>query len=190
MINENLQYLWDNKGCRQTKTYSDGSSADILWRCSLTDNSKVITRVESVDYSMFVLGYANNYLPENFYLDYAVVTNPAEPTTVEPITTEPTTMPPTTTEKPVAGLNDIFENAVDFWNTYRDPANGFYCDFQMTNDAARCGDYSYWGTFFFGASSTGLGLVMDAIQAKTNLLTHEVAMARALEVRNNDIMLL
>lgn len=72
MINDNLQYLWDNGGCRSTKHYWDGTSADFLWRCSLTDPTTKITRVESVDFSTFVLGYALNYLPENFYFDYSI----------------------------------------------------------------------------------------------------------------------
>ena len=55
-----------------TGTARHDASADFLWRCSLTDPTTKITRVESVDFSTFVLGYALNYLPENFYFDYSI----------------------------------------------------------------------------------------------------------------------
>ena len=69
-INEKLRYLWDHQGCLYTKTYEDGTTAKVLWRCSLKRPTEKTSGVEAVDWWTMVMGYSMNYLPKNFFHTY------------------------------------------------------------------------------------------------------------------------
>ena len=71
-ILDNLNWLFDNGICRYTKNYDDGSFANVLWRCSVSDSEWRANRPTSIDFSSMVLGYATVYLDEYFFETFAI----------------------------------------------------------------------------------------------------------------------
>ncbi|CAK0825836.1 unnamed protein product [Prorocentrum cordatum] len=62
-----LRHMYANNTCRYKKDLADGSSPQFLWRCSITWPDYRAHRVESIDFSTMVLGFAQQYLPSDFY---------------------------------------------------------------------------------------------------------------------------
>ena len=77
-INEKLDYLWENEACTYTKTYADGVEAKLMWRCSLVEPMNKLHKIEAIDFSTFITGYAMNYLPDNFFHTYGTSTGPED----------------------------------------------------------------------------------------------------------------
>ena len=175
MINENLQYLWDNEGCVYTKTFADGTTAKLLWQCSLTNPTAKFENVIAYHYALFILGYATNFLPKNFYATYAV--DAVEPT----------------------GHNELFLNAITFWNNFRDESNGLYCNAMYFTNDRKCGteggptwcrtnqvgvqNCNYSIETYYGLTVTAWGIIADVMQAELGLLTSVEAKERILQVQ-------
>jgi len=62
-----LRHMYSNNICRYEKRLVDGSAPKFLWRCSITWPDERAGRVESVDFSTMVFGFAQQYLPSGFY---------------------------------------------------------------------------------------------------------------------------
>jgi hypothetical protein len=62
-----LRYMYSNNICRYEKPLEDGSAPKFLWRCSIMWPGERANRVESVDFSTMVFGFAQQYLPSGFY---------------------------------------------------------------------------------------------------------------------------
>ena len=71
-INDDLQWMYDNDVCAYDKPFSDGSTAKVLWRCSVSPGYSdwKANRPTGVDYATMLFGYATNFLPEGFYEQY------------------------------------------------------------------------------------------------------------------------
>jgi len=65
-INSQLEWMYENDVC----TYPV-SPYKILWRCSVKKPDWKSGNVDSIDFSTMILGYATNFLPDNFYNTYA-----------------------------------------------------------------------------------------------------------------------
>ena len=48
-----------------------GPEHRILWRCSIVQEAWRCPSVDSIDFSTMILGFATNFLPDNFYNTYA-----------------------------------------------------------------------------------------------------------------------
>ena len=70
-INAQLEWLYTNDVCAYETELSDGRKPKILWRCSVRLPDWRAPSMDSIDYSTMILGYATNFLPENFYYTYA-----------------------------------------------------------------------------------------------------------------------
>lgn len=73
-------------------------------------------------------------------------------------------------------LDEVFNNSAEFWNAYRDPTNGLYCDTLSLNDNIVCGPPS---NTRYSSASTGMGLVADCVFAELGLLTKAEAADRS-----------
>ena len=170
MINSNLQYLWENGAGKLTKTFSDGTTASILWRGALTNPDTKIQRVESYHYSLFILGYATNFLPSDFYQTYAVdMPKPGRSTKSE--------------------LNPMIIDQLEYWDRFRNPENGMWCNFLKVGTDWVCGDYAsmtgaeYWAAELYHSGTIGWGLITDTARVEAGSLTYEEGKARVLQVR-------
>ena len=65
-INSQLEWMYENDVCAYPV-----SPYKILWRCSVKKSDWRSPSVDSIDFSTMILGYATNFLPDNFYNDYA-----------------------------------------------------------------------------------------------------------------------
>ena len=70
-INVQLEWLYTKDVCAYQTDLSDGSERNILWRCSVRLPNWRAPSMDSIDYSTMILGYATNFLPEDFYHTYA-----------------------------------------------------------------------------------------------------------------------
>ena len=71
-VKYNLDWLYENGVCSYTKNYVDGTAANVLWRCSVSDSQWTADRPTSVDFTFMVMGYAIEYLGDDFYENYAI----------------------------------------------------------------------------------------------------------------------
>jgi hypothetical protein len=62
-----LRHMYSNDICRYEKPLPSGGAPKFLWRCSITSPDWRAGRVESVDFSTMVFGFAQQYLPSDFY---------------------------------------------------------------------------------------------------------------------------
>ena len=67
-INDQLEWLYSNGVCAYETELPDGRKPKILWRCSVRLPDWRSPSVDSIDFSTMILGYATNFLPENFYV--------------------------------------------------------------------------------------------------------------------------
>ena len=71
VINEQLEWLYTNEVCAYETRLPDGNKPKILWRCSVRLPDWRVPSVDSIDFSTMILGYATNFLSDDFYLTYA-----------------------------------------------------------------------------------------------------------------------
>ena len=65
-INSQLEWMYENNVCAYQVVQHK-----ILWRCSVTKSDWKSGSVDSIDFSTMILGYATNFLPDDFYNKYA-----------------------------------------------------------------------------------------------------------------------
>ena len=65
-INSQLEWMYENNVCAYQVVQHK-----ILWRCSVTKPDWKSGSVDSIDFSTMILGYATNFLPDDFYNKYA-----------------------------------------------------------------------------------------------------------------------
>jgi len=70
-INNQLEWLYKNDVCSYPVPLGNGTTYKVLWRCSVKKQSWRCPSIDSIDFSTSILGYASNFLPTNFYNDYA-----------------------------------------------------------------------------------------------------------------------
>jgi len=72
-INAQIEWMAVEGVCAYEPTLPDGRSPTVLWRCSAKSGHSDwrAASVDSIDYATFVLGYATNLLPDDFYQKYA-----------------------------------------------------------------------------------------------------------------------
>ena len=70
-INDQLMWLYKNDVCAYPVHLPDGSTPKVRWSCSVKQSDWRAGSMDSIDFSTMVLGYASNFLPENFYNKYA-----------------------------------------------------------------------------------------------------------------------
>lgn len=70
-INEKLSWLYENEVCTYQKVLPSGLHVKIPWRCSIKNPTWRADHTDVIDFSTMVLGYAVNFLPDNFYSTYA-----------------------------------------------------------------------------------------------------------------------
>jgi len=70
-INSQLEWLYENDVCSYPVNLESGASYKVLWRCSVKKQAWECPSIDSIDFSTSILGYASNFLPENFYNNYA-----------------------------------------------------------------------------------------------------------------------
>jgi len=66
-INTRLAWLLDRDVCIYTKGLPSGARVRVPWRCSIRTPEWRAESADSIDFSTFVLGYAMNFLPDDFY---------------------------------------------------------------------------------------------------------------------------
>jgi hypothetical protein len=72
----------------------------------------------------------------------------------------------------------LLNHTFHFWNTYRDPYNGLYCDNIRFDIPERCGEVT---NRRYSSAAVGMGLVADCVFAEIGLLPREDAQTRALQ---------
>ena len=74
-INGQLEWMYENDVCAYPYNLGNweepGPEHKILWRCSIKKPEWRCPSVDSIDFSTMILGYATNFLPEQFYNQYA-----------------------------------------------------------------------------------------------------------------------
>ena len=70
-INTQLEWLYTNNVCAYETELEDGTKRKILWRCSVRLPDWRCPSMDSIDYSTMILGLATNFLPEQFYHNFA-----------------------------------------------------------------------------------------------------------------------
>ena len=65
-INSQLEWMYENDVCAYKV-----NDQKILWRCSVRQSEWRCPSVDSIDFSTMILGYSTNFLPDNFYNEYA-----------------------------------------------------------------------------------------------------------------------
>ena len=55
-VKYNLDWLYENDVCSYTKNYVDGTAANVLWRCSVSDSEWTADRPTSVDFTFYGYG--------------------------------------------------------------------------------------------------------------------------------------
>ncbi|CAE8585260.1 unnamed protein product [Polarella glacialis] len=76
-------------------------------------------------------------------------------------------------------LNEMFT----FWDAFRDPLTGLYCDSLYFGDSNSCGEDNN----LYSSAATGMGLIADCVFAELGLLSRSVANERALQTINSFI---
>eukprot|EP00930_Biecheleria_cincta_P050753 TRINITY_DN3592_c0_g1_i4.p1 TRINITY_DN3592_c0_g1~~TRINITY_DN3592_c0_g1_i4.p1 ORF type:complete len:696 (+),score=104.90 TRINITY_DN3592_c0_g1_i4:58-2145(+) len=76
-----------------------------------------------------------------------------------------------------ASADSQMRNLFRFWNTYRDQANGLYCDNVKLTDNQVCGKDNNQ----YSLASVGMGLVMNCIFAEIGLLPKTTAASQSLQ---------
>ena len=71
LINEQLEWLYTNDVCAYAVDLPDGTKPKILWRCSVRLPDWRCPSVDSIDFSTMILGYATNFLNQDFYNKFA-----------------------------------------------------------------------------------------------------------------------
>ena len=70
-INAQLETMYTNDICAYPVTLQSGEKPKILWRCSARVSDWRCPSVDSIDFSTMILGFASNFLPSDFYNEYA-----------------------------------------------------------------------------------------------------------------------
>ena len=70
-INDQLETMYTNDICAYPVTLQSGEKPKILWRCSARVPDWRCPSVDSIDFSTMILGFATNFLPADFYNQYA-----------------------------------------------------------------------------------------------------------------------
>ena len=70
-INAQLEMMYTNDICAYPVTLQSGEKPKILWRCSARVPDWRCPSVDSIDFSTMILGFATNFLPADFYNQYA-----------------------------------------------------------------------------------------------------------------------
>lgn len=70
-INADLAYLYDNDICTYELEMPDGTRPKVIWRCSVVQEDWRAESFDTIDFSTFLLGFATNFLPQDFYYSYA-----------------------------------------------------------------------------------------------------------------------
>ena len=70
-INDQLETMYTNDICAYPVTLHSGEKPKILWRCSARVPDWRCPSVDSIDFSTMILGFASNFLPADFYNEYA-----------------------------------------------------------------------------------------------------------------------
>lgn len=70
-INAQLETMYTNDICAYPVTLQSGEKPKILWRCSARVPDWRCPSVDSIDFSTMILGFATNFLPADFYNQYA-----------------------------------------------------------------------------------------------------------------------
>ena len=65
-INSQLEWMYENDVCAYPV-----NQQKILWRCSVKQSDWRSPSVDSIDFSTMILGYSTNFLPDDFYTNYA-----------------------------------------------------------------------------------------------------------------------
>jgi hypothetical protein len=73
--------------------------------------------------------------------------------------------------------DEIMNNLFLFWNAFRDPKTGLFCDTMSLNNDVVCGDHNNR----YSSASTGMGLVADCAFVEMGLLERAKAKERALQ---------
>jgi len=73
-VNQDIDWLYENDACTYEKTYKDGSTSKVLWRCSVHPNYSnwKANRPTSVDFGTMIFGYATNFLQPEFWDMYSI----------------------------------------------------------------------------------------------------------------------
>ena len=74
-INGQLEWMYENDVCAYPFNLGNweepGPEHKILWRCSVKQPDWRCPSLDSIDFSTMILGYATNFLPADFYQNYA-----------------------------------------------------------------------------------------------------------------------
>ena len=74
-INSQLEWMYENEVCAYPFNLGNweepGPEHKILWRCSVKQQDWRCPSVDSIDFSTMILGFATNFLPADFYKNYA-----------------------------------------------------------------------------------------------------------------------
>ena len=70
-INSQLEWMYENDVCAYPVHLETGAEHKILWRCSIKQQDWRCPSADSIDFSTMILGYATNFLPVDFYMNYA-----------------------------------------------------------------------------------------------------------------------
>lgn len=74
-------------------------------------------------------------------------------------------------------VDPLFHDAFLFWNAFRDPENGLYCDTISFDSTIVCGSNNNR----YSSAGTGMGLIADCVFAEIGLLNHSDAKQRTLK---------
>ena len=117
-------------------------------------------------YGLFVLGFAANFVPANFFETYAVdMSNEIV-------------------------INEMFENQLEYFDHVRNPNNGLWCDSMgATPTDWHCGDYAsesfenaFWGAKQYHGGACSWGMIADAGRVEIGEMTLADGYARTLQV--------
>ena len=132
-IMENLEYFYENDICLYER-----NGAKFLYRCGVKSGRTQDWKANIVharELSHMVFGFPEGMdegLPSTFFENYSIGNDFIEPTTPAAPTTEGTTTPFVAWE-----LNDRIRDLQVFYNSFRDPSNGQWCDHISMSDGYR-----------------------------------------------------
>lgn len=84
----------------------------------------------------------------------------------------------TTTASNAVQLDDVMNDAFRYWELFRDPSNGLWCDsIGLNTGSARC----KFGSAIYSSAGTGMGIVSDCVRAELGLSSKGAAKQRVLQ---------